>query len=60
MATSDINFELKESAPNFEVYLQVQQTPNPFAQDPAEVPPLLVHSELDNSNQVHYRNYRSK
>jgi hypothetical protein len=24
----------------------VQQTPNPLAQDPDEVPPLFVHSEL--------------
>ena len=29
------------------VYLQVQQTPKPLAQEPAEVPPLLVHSDLD-------------
>ena len=28
--------------------LQVQQTPKPLAQEPAEVPPLLVHSELEN------------
>jgi hypothetical protein len=28
------------------VYLQVQQTPNPLAHDPAAVPPLFVHSEL--------------
>jgi hypothetical protein len=28
--------------------LQVQQTPNPLAQDPEEVPPLLVHSDLAN------------
>jgi hypothetical protein len=27
-------------------YLQVQHTPKPLAHDPAEVPPLLVHSEL--------------
>ena len=26
--------------------LQVQQTPKPLAQDPDEVPPLLVHSDL--------------
>ncbi len=26
--------------------LQTQQTPNPLAQDPDEVPPLLVHSDL--------------
>jgi hypothetical protein len=26
--------------------LQTQQTPNPLAQDPAEVPPLPVHSVL--------------
>jgi hypothetical protein len=26
--------------------LHVQQTPKPLAQDPAEVPPLLVHSDL--------------
>ncbi len=25
----------------------VQQTPNPLAQEPEEVPPLLVHSELE-------------
>ncbi len=24
----------------------MQQTPNPFAQDPDEVPPLFVHSDL--------------
>jgi len=24
----------------------VQQTPNPLAQDPEEIPPLLAHSEL--------------
>ena len=29
------------------VYLQVQQTPKPLAQEPAEVPPLLVHSDLE-------------
>jgi len=46
---------------NIKVHLQVQQTPNPLAQDPAEVPPLLVHSELEKSNQVHqYQNYRSE
>jgi hypothetical protein len=27
-------------------HLQVQQTPNPLAQEPDEVPPLFVHSEL--------------
>jgi len=27
-------------------YLHVQQTPKPLAQDPAAVPPLLVHSDL--------------
>ena len=27
-------------------YLHVQQTPNPLAQEPAEVPPLFVHSDL--------------
>ena len=27
--------------------LQVQQTPKPLAQEPAEVPPLFVHSELN-------------
>ncbi len=26
--------------------LHVQQTPNPLAHEPAEVPPLLVHSDL--------------
>ncbi len=29
-------------------YSHVQQTPKPLAQDPAEVPPLLVHSDLGN------------
>ena len=29
------------------VYLHVQQTPKPLAQEPAEVPPLLVHSDLE-------------
>jgi len=28
--------------------LHVQQTPNPLAQEPAAVPPLLVHSDLKN------------
>jgi hypothetical protein len=28
------------------IYLQVQQTPKPLAQDPAEVPPLFEHSVL--------------
>ena len=33
--------------PNESIWnLQVQQTPNPLAHDPAEVPPLFVHSEL--------------
>jgi len=29
-------------------FLQVQQTPNPFAQVPALEPPLFVHSDLEN------------
>jgi len=28
------------------MYLHVQQTPKPLAHDPAEVPPLLEHSDL--------------
>ena len=28
------------------LYLQTQQTPNPLAQVPEAVPPLVVHSEL--------------
>ena len=32
------------------LYLQVQHTPNPLAQDPAAVPPLLEHSELSRLN----------
>ena len=28
------------------LYLHVQQTPKPLAHDPAEVPPLLEHSDL--------------
>ena len=28
------------------MYSQVQQTPNPLAQDPEEDPPLFEHSEL--------------
>ena len=27
--------------------LQVQQTPKPLAQEPAEAPPLFVHSDLN-------------
>jgi len=30
----------------------VQQTPNPLAQDPDEVPPLFVHSELQNRVEI--------
>jgi hypothetical protein len=30
------------------VNLQTQQTPNPLAQEPDEVPPLAVHSDLKN------------
>jgi hypothetical protein len=32
--------------------LQVQQTPKPLAQEPAETPPLLVHSELKLKNKA--------
>jgi hypothetical protein len=39
-------FKLKFIYPEKSVNLHVQQTPNPLAHDPDEVPPLLEHSEL--------------
>jgi hypothetical protein len=36
----------REQLIDCEADLQVQQTPNPEAQEPDEVPPLLVHSDL--------------
>ena len=41
---STVAFPLYEFFPD----LHVQQTPNPCAQDPDEVPSLVVHSELQN------------
>ena len=44
------NLTIKPSNSNQFLYLQVQHTPNPLAQDPAAVPPLLEHSELSRLN----------
>ena len=30
----------------------MQQTPNPLAQDPADVPPFVEHSELECKNSI--------
>ena len=39
--------------------LHVQHTPNPFAQEPEEVPALLVHSELKKSKNYIFKNLLS-